>query len=107
MTVTRRMILAAAVAGTIVTVSPAAPADFDKAVGAYTAKHCLRCHGAEKSKGDLRIDTLPRDFTAGGAAMKWAEVVERISSGEMPPRGEAKPTAEESARVVEWLSAEI
>ncbi len=38
----------------------------------------------------------------------WAEVLERISSGEMPPKDQKNlPTAKESAAVVEWLAARI
>lgn len=85
----------------------AAPAsDFDKAVGPYLAEHCLRCHGEKKQKGELRLDTLTRDFASGGAA-RWGDVIDRISNGEMPPEKEPQPKAEESHRVVEYLAAKI
>ncbi len=34
-------------------------------VEAFLEKHCVRCHGPEKKKGDLRIDQLSRDFKLG------------------------------------------
>jgi hypothetical protein len=38
----------------------------------------------------------------------WAEIMERISSGEMPPKDEDNlPSADESAAIVEWLAAQI
>jgi mono/diheme cytochrome c family protein len=73
----------------------------------YFAKHCISCHGETKQKADLRLDTLSLDFAAGGSTMKWMEVIERINAGEMPPPGEAQPTAEQSAEVVEWISDRI
>jgi len=30
---------------------------------AFLEKHCVRCHGPEKEKGDLRFDQLSRSFT--------------------------------------------
>ena len=35
---------------------------------AFIEKHCIRCHGPEKEKGDLRIDQLSRDFKVGADA---------------------------------------
>ena len=48
----------------------------------FLDKHCLRCHGPERVERDLRIDTLSRDFQSGGDGHLWAELVERINSGE-------------------------
>lgn len=82
-------------------------ADFDTAVGGYFKKHCIGCHGATKQEGDFRIDTLSKEVGLKDTAL-WAEVRERISSGEMPPEDVPnRPTAEQGAAVVEWLSARI
>ena len=87
--------------------APATSADFDKSVAPFLAQHCNRCHDEKKHKGEFRIDNLSRDFLAGSSANKWAEVLERISTGEMPPKGEKKPTAAEASRVAEWLAARL
>ncbi len=102
----RLSLVALAISGTPALAAPP-PAEFDAAVKPYLDAHCVRCHDAAKTKGDLRLDMLSRDYAAGGSAAKWAEVVERVSSGEMPPPGEKKPTAEESARVVEFLAGKL
>ncbi|HEX7900944.1 MAG TPA: DUF1592 domain-containing protein, partial [Planctomycetota bacterium] len=81
--------------------------DFDKAVRPYLDAHCVRCHGGQKQKGEFRVDTLPRDFASASAAGRWGDVIERISTGEMPPKAEPKPKTDASARVVEWLSARL
>lgn len=87
--------------------APAASSDFDKAVAPFLAEHCHRCHDEKKHKGEFRVDNLSRDFLAGTSANKWAEVLDRVSSGEMPPKGEKKPTAAEAAHVAEWLAARL
>lgn len=73
----------------------------------FLAKHCLRCHGPEKVERELRIDQLSRDFEAGADSHLWAEIVERINAGEMPPEDEPQPTEDEISAVVEQLHSRI
>ncbi len=79
--------------------APAA-AEFERTVQPFFREHCNRCHGEKKQKGDLRMDTLARDFAAPSVAMHWADVMDRISAAEMPPEEEDQPKADEAARVV-------
>jgi len=74
---------------------------------AFLEKHCISCHGPEKEKGDLRIDHLSRDFKLGADTHHWAEMMEQVNSGEMPPKKEKKPTQEEIAAFVSSLDARI
>lgn len=74
---------------------------------AFLEKHCLRCHGPDKVERDLRIDQLSRDFRAGADGHLWAEIVERINAGEMPPEDEPQPTEDEIAAVIEQLDSRI
>ncbi len=74
---------------------------------AFLEKHCLSCHGAKKEKGHLRIDQLSRDFKAGIDGHHWAEIVERINAGEMPPEDEPQPTENEIATVITQLDLKI
>src|SRR6266568_1416877 len=74
---------------------------------AFLEKHCIRCHGPEKEKGDLRIDQLSRDFKLGADAHRWADMIDQINSGDMPPKKEKKPAQEEIAAFVTSLDALI
>jgi hypothetical protein len=74
---------------------------------AFLEKHCVRCHGPEKEKGDLRIDRLSRDFKLGADTHHWAEVIEQVNSGEMPPKKEKKPMQDEIAAFVTNLDSLI
>src|SRR5436190_12150513 len=80
---------------------------FEQAVGPFFAEHCARCHGETKQKGNLRLDTLARDFANPLIAAKWADALERISSGEMPPEKEPKPKPEMAAAVAEWIATRL
>jgi hypothetical protein len=46
----------------------------------FLKTHCLRCHGPEKEKGDLRINQLSRDFKVGADTHHWAEMIEQVNS---------------------------
>ena len=59
----------------------------------FLKTHCIHCHGPEKEKGDLRIDQLSRDFKLGADTHHWAEVIEQVNSGEMPPKKEKQADA--------------
>jgi len=74
---------------------------------AFVEKHCIRCHGPEKEKGDLRIDQLSRDFKLGADTHHWAEMMEQVNSGEMPPKKEKKPDQQEIAAFVTSLDSRI
>ncbi len=83
------------------------PPDFSADVRPFLASHCVRCHGEAKAKGDLRVDQLGTDFAETRTATRWAEILDRIGSGEMPPPREPRPTAEESARISEWIGSRM
>ena len=74
---------------------------------AFLSKHCISCHGPDKTKGDLRIDKLSRDFKLGADTHHWAEVMEQVNSGEMPPKKEKRPTQAEIAAFVTSLDSRI
>ncbi len=73
----------------------------------FLQKHCIACHGPKKSKGDLRLDKISRDFKSGIDAQVWAEVVEKINAGEMPPEEKPQPTADEIGKVIAQLDERI
>lgn len=85
----------------------AAAPSFEKDIQPYLNAHCLECHNDKTQKGDFRLDVLSKDVGVKDTP-HWAEVIERINAGEMPPKTQKKrPTAEESAIIVEWLATRI
>ena len=76
---------------------------------AFIQKHCARCHGPDKEKGDLRFDKLSRDFKLGADTHHWAEAMEQVNSGEMPPKKdkEPRPTQAEIAAFVASLDGAL
>jgi len=74
---------------------------------AFLEKHCVRCHGPQKEEGDIRVDRLSRDFKAGLDSHHWAEALDKINSGEMPPKKEPQPTQKEISEFVTSLDARL
>jgi len=84
-----------------------ATADFAQDLKPLLTQHCIRCHGEEKQEGDLRIDTLAFDFANARTASRWTEIMDRINTGEMPPKAEPRPPADQMARVTDWIAAQL
>ncbi|WP_425618279.1 DUF1592 domain-containing protein [Anatilimnocola sp. NA78] len=84
-----------------------AEAEFERVVQPFLKQHCDRCHSEKVHEGEFRLDTLARDVANGPSGMKWAEVLERISSAQMPPEDEPRPKTEEATKIVEWLAAKL
>lgn len=75
------------------------------AIDAILRENCIRCHGPEKQKGDLRLDQLNRDLANGGDADRWHEVLNQIAAGDMPPPKEKPIPSSERQALTAWLRA--
>ena len=82
---------------------------FKESVGPLLEKSCIACHGPEKAKGRLRIDTLNPDLLTGPDVERWREVFNALSKSEMPPEDETDYALADGdrGRLTDWLSAEL
>lgn len=87
--------------------SSGAPAPVDTLTTAFFKGHCLRCHGPEKAKGDLRLDQLDADVSQPSNFERWREIFTRVQSGEMPPKKEPRPPAAQVTEVLHRLSVRL
>ena len=89
---------------------PARPADpkaADAQVRALLTKHCLECHGAEKTKGKFRVDQLDFAFAGRTAHERWQAVREQVVSGAMPPKAKPRPAKDETAALAAWIDGKV
>ena len=92
----------------LITIGVAADAvGFEKEIQPLLKKYCIRCHGPEKQKADLRLDTLNRDLVKGPDAGIWQEALDLINVSEMPPQEAKQPSAAERQTLVEALTMEL
>ncbi len=72
----------------------------------FLREHCFKCHGPDKQKGDVRLDTLAPPADAKMHEM-WKTVLEKITLGEMPPEEEPRPPRLEREHAIAALETAL
>jgi mono/diheme cytochrome c family protein len=54
-------------------------------------KSCLDCHGPERPKGNLNLESILKDEPERHAST-WEKVVRRLRTRQMPPAGKPRPS---------------
>ena len=80
---------------------------FDKQFRPLLARYCVTCHSGEKPKGNLRLDNLELNLADGAVREHWAEVVDRLTAGEMPPKSKPRPAENEIRGLTDWLKPRL
>ncbi|MEM7234807.1 MAG: DUF1587 domain-containing protein [Planctomycetota bacterium] len=83
------------------------PDRFREALFPILEAHCVKCHGPDKAKADLRIDKLDPDLVKGGDVDWWLEVMSVLGNGEMPPPKRSKLSSEDRGKAIDLLSKEV
>lgn len=79
-----------------------ASADWTTIKGTFK-KHCVACHGSETQEGEVRLDTLTLDVANEENLETLWDIRDQLAMVSMPPEDEPQPSAEERARIVEFL----
>ncbi len=85
--------------------APIAPGTdgYDARVRSFVKTYCIKCHGPNKSKGELTLHTLDGDLASGQGLERWEDVLDALKLGEMPPEGETQPSDDERQAVTDWI----
>lgn len=81
--------------------------NFKTEASAFLDKHCVKCHGPDKQKGDVQLDTINYDLSDTQAALLWQDVVDMINIGDMPPAKEPRPDKALQDKFIAITQAEI
>ncbi len=80
---------------------------YDKSVKPLLVQSCGKCHQGEEAEGELDLLALDPDLKGSTSAARWAMVVEKVVSREMPPP-EGKPLTESEFKTLTgWIAAEM
>jgi mono/diheme cytochrome c family protein len=81
---------------------------FESTVQPLVTANCVRCHNADKKKGDLDLESLKTAETLTRDRAIWEKVLLKLRTGEMPPEGATpRPSRQEAAAVATWLKSEF
>src|ERR687892_440519 len=80
-------------------------ADFQSTVQPFLAKNCLMCHNGKLKSGELDLQFHSTADKVLEDRNVWEMVVQKIRSGEMPPKGVPKPKPAEIDTVTRWIEA--
>ncbi|MCA9270178.1 MAG: DUF1587 domain-containing protein, partial [Planctomycetales bacterium] len=84
---------------------PAGVEGYKSHVAPFLAKHCVKCHGPERNKGDIALHAIDGDMSSGRDVEHWELVLDMLSSGQMPPEDEPQPSQAEREAVAQWIEA--
>jgi hypothetical protein len=63
----------------------------------FFAKNCYRCHSHKVKAAGLNLESAEKP------PQVWNRILEKISTGQMPPPGQPAPAEAEIAAVMEWI----
>ncbi len=82
-------------------------AEYERTVLPFFTNHCNRCHEGKKARGDLVLEKLNPDMKESTSAGRWALLLEKLATREMPPESEPRPSDESLLAVTQWIQAEF
>lgn len=71
----------------------------------FFAQNCVKCHGPEKQKGEVRLDKPVSELLADEELLETIATV--LEAGEMPPEDAPQPEADSVGQVVQMLQKHI
>jgi hypothetical protein len=78
---------------------------FDHGIRPLLSTYCVRCHGGDKTKGDLDLNLYRSGSSAVAARPLWKRVLTELRHGTMPPDQEQQPSAAERQGLVAWIDS--
>ena len=79
---------------------------FSERIKPLLATHCYPCHGKQKQKADLNLETMQSPAEALRARKTWKAVHTALVEREMPPEeAKAQPTDAERGLLTAWIAS--
>jgi mono/diheme cytochrome c family protein len=76
---------------------------FQNSVQPFFAKACFSCHNARLKTGGLNLEAYTTPDSVVENREKFEMVLQKLQSGEMPPKGLPRPTAADLKSVESWI----
>lgn len=82
-------------------------AHYVEKVESFFEQHCHDCHDDETQKGGLNLLAVTPDMNEHSQVLRWTDIVDRIESGEMPPKKKKRPEISEVSKMMEWARPQL
>jgi mono/diheme cytochrome c family protein len=82
-------------------------ASFKQVVAPFIERYCTDCHGPNRSKADVRLDSLTADVSAAPGPKRWDKMLDQLEHQAMPPESSDQPKPDERRAVAEWIRAAL
>ena len=80
---------------------------FDKNVRPILKSTCSGCHNATVMSGGVNLTPYMEAATVGEDRVSWEKIVQKIESGEMPPKGVPRPSQAQMKALTDFVHAEF
>jgi len=82
---------------------PADETSFEKTVLPVLSKSCFTCHNEKLQSGNLNLETFRDAKLAVRQPQVWEKVLDKVSTGKMPPPGMPAPSKAELTALNSWI----
>lgn len=82
-------------------------AAYDVAVAPVVKKYCGECHGGDEPEAGISFARYPDEAAMLKDRKTWERTFDMISNGTMPPADSPQPTAEEKAKLLDFLEGAL
>ena len=104
----RKFLLAASVVFLCQAASATSPQEsFSLVVQPYLAKNCYGCHNSKLRTAGLDLQSFRTVDSVAADNARWADILQKIRSGQMPPKGLPRPDQAQGDQVARWIQGEF
>ena len=79
----------------------------ENTVQPFLKANCVQCHNAQRATSGLNLDEPATAALVAQNRERWETILQKISSGEMPPKGAPRPSDADRAAVTGSIEAEF
>jgi hypothetical protein len=87
--------------------SPSQPPAFHEAVVPAVKKYCAECHSGDEPEAGISFAKYTDDASMLKDRRTWERTFEMISNGTMPPADSPQPSADEKAKLLDYLEGAL
>lgn len=87
--------------------SPPQPPTFHQVVSPVATKYCAECHNGDDAEAGISFAKYTDEVSMLKDRRTWERTFEMISNGTMPPADSPQPSADEKARLLDYLEGAL